>query len=312
MSENHSSAEVIVTEQQWSGKRSSQGDFQSSLEYDDEICWKKEMTTCETFRQRLDQRVEERDDLTPELVDHFHSCDSPECQTHFAEYQLLNAAIEDWKAVLPQIDFVDAVVGDVKPAMKPVMVIATIPPQTRSQTEPLSHSQRAESRTTSLISLTTVLAVLSLCLLLVIGSVPRTTRQIAQNPPVKETSMASSGNETDVEKSEMQAEAELRELGKTYGSWVQGAANKLTDTMAVGFNDASVQPKKSHDWFTNLSEQMEPIESKLDATFKLILEENSSEMDDQTFTPTRSQNEYLGLFLSKSMSLKPLFTLILV
>ncbi|QDT34252.1 hypothetical protein [Thalassoglobus polymorphus] len=270
------------------------------------------MTTCETFRQRLDQRVEERDDLTPEIVDHFRSCDSPECQNHFAEYQLLNAAIKDWKAVLPQIDFVDAVVGDVKPTMKPVMVNAPTPPQARSQFESLNHSQSAESRTTSLVSLTTVLAVLSLCILLVIGTVPRSIRQVAQNPPVQETSLATNGIETDVEKNEMQAEAELRELGKTYGSWVQGAANKLTDTMSVGFNDASVQPKKSHDWFTNLSEQMEPIESKLDATFKLILEENSSEMDDQTFAPTRSQNEYLGLFLSKSMSLKPLFTLMLV
>ncbi len=258
------------------------------------------MTTCETYRQQLDRLVEERCELTPELSNHFQSCESTECQNHFAEYQLLNVAIQDWQAALPEVDFVDAVVNGIEP------VLASRPVSSANR------SQVTASNSNALVSLTTVLAVLSLCIILVIGNVTQKTPQVAQLTTDVGPAVVVGETGTTIEQSEVQAEAELRELGKTYGSWVQGAANKLTDTMIVGFIEKPAQSDTSGDWFTNLSEQMEPIESKLDATFKLILEENSSEMDDQTFVPARIQNEYLGLLLSKSASLNPLFTLMLV
>ncbi len=220
--------------------------------------------SCDDYQTILEQSTEERTALPSDAVEHFQSCSSVECQEIFAEYQLVNEAISQWKTALPRVDLVAAVVSDLDPHSK------TSSPQVISV--PVSPSS---SRGPSTAAVAAVVASLSLCLIMMVDTFPKDDRTMT--PPI-------AGHELVLVEEEHVVEAELRELGKTYGSWVQGAANKLTDTMTVVLiDDQSPSSEKTPGWFSNITEQIEPIESKLDETLKMLMEQVSVESDEQTY-----------------------------
>lgn len=225
--------------------------------------------SCDDYRIILEQSTEERTALPVNALEHFQSCSSTECQEIFAEYELVNEAISQWKSALPHVDLVAAIVSDLAPlpeTSRPQMVDVPISP--------------SSSRGPSAAAVVAVLATLSLCLIMMVSASPKNERNIASVTfPAQPVADHQSRF---VEDEDM--EAELRELGKTYGSWVQGAANKLTDTMTVVLiSDQPQSPEKASGWFSNFTEQIEPIESKLDETLKMLMEQVSVESDEQTY-----------------------------
>ncbi len=225
--------------------------------------------SCHDYRTILEQSTEERTALPANVVEHFQSCSSTECQEIFTEYELINEAISQWKSALPRVDLVAAVVSDLAP----------LPESSRPQMVGVPTS-RSTSRGPSAAAVVAVLATLSLCLILMVGALPKNERPLADvTPPAP-----SIAEHIDTPVKDENVEAELRELGKTYGSWVQGAANKLTDTMTVVLiDDQSQSSEKTPGWFSNITEQIEPIESKLDETLKMLMEQVSVESDEQTY-----------------------------
>lgn len=230
--------------------------------------------SCKDSRNILTQSVEKRTALPASVVDHFQACSSPECRETFAEYQLLDEAISQWTSTLPHVDLVAAVVGDLapQPTINEPKVIGKL-------------ASSPSTRVTSAAAVAVVGAVLSLCLILMVSVFSQNDQAIASvEPPAPPVPLQAEGNVA-----EEDMEAELRELGKNYGTWVQGAAHKLTDTMTVVLlDDQSQAAEKTPGWFSNISEQMEPLETKLDETFKMLMEQVSVESDEQTYVPANA------------------------
>lgn len=249
------------------------------------------MSSCDTYRNILKQAVEQKTALSSDTLLHFKSCESPQCQAEFFDFQLLEAAISAWKQNLPKVDLVDRIVGS---------GTTLLPSQHATNVEsppPFTKVSAAATRPSSMTALGVVAAALSLCLLVMItrSSNPVNSEGF-QGPSINELAQAApqqDGGPPTVEAAEL--ESELKEFGKLTGSWVQGAASKLSGTMTVVLlNQETPTEETSSSWFSEFTEQIEPLESKLDATLKLLRDSISKSPDDATETRQFNQNEYFG------------------
>lgn len=249
------------------------------------------MSSCDTYRNNLKQAVEQKTALASDTLAHFKSCQSPECQAEIDEFQLLELAISAWRQNLPKVDLVDKIVGN---ALSPLPSKLSTNIEFRS---PIAKVSATATRPSSVTALGVVAASLTLCLFVMITQLSDSaktagvrgpdTAEIAQASPQQNLGLPT------VEAAEL--ESELKEFGKLSGSWVQGAASKLTGTMTVVLlNQESSSEEASSNWFSEFTEQIEPLESKLDATLKLLRDSVSRRPDDSTETRQLNQNEYFG------------------
>lgn len=256
------------------------------------------MLSCHSFREIVERSVEDRSSLPSEVRVHLETCQDAECQEVLLEYDLLEAAIREWKQTVPRIDLKSALLSEIEHLAGDTESVTTV--QAQKQT-----------RGSSSLVLGLVTATLSLCLLLMVLAVAsnpsvdrgRVAMQDHQSSPV--TNVVS---ETDRAEDE-DVVAELRELGKAYGGWVQGATHRLTDTVAVVLvEEKTPQTKTSRNWFPSITESIEPIESQFGKTIDLLLKHIPSESDEQSRFFLDDQKEYLGFLWSKSASVKLLFS----
>lgn len=256
------------------------------------------MVSCESFRKRLEQTVEERAELAADLEAHVSSCELNGCQELYQEYLLLNAVIPHWRRSLPEVDLESAVLTGLGSSTLVDAAGHASAGRNRSQTV-TAQPVRLESQARPALSATAVavvLATLSLCVLLIVGSFPNAKPSLATNANLLQETLVQNDIPPQSYEEDEDVEAELKELGKAYGTWVQGATRRLSETMTVVLLEEESQATEgASSWFSNLSEQIEPIESKLDETFKILMENVSTESNEQTDLQRCTQNEYFGL-----------------
>lgn len=241
------------------------------------------MSACDAFHQELERSIEERTEFAAHFAQHFQCCSAEACHTAYLEYQLLAEVIPAWKASLPAAELVSRVLVQVAAQHDPIAkdpIASRRTPGTQSRVTSTQPHPVSASR--SSIATVAIFGPLSLCLLLMVQALSNPENAVAvldspeilpipnSDPPVPETNV----------------EDELRALGKTYGHWVQGATQRLTDTVAVVLlEEQSPSSESLPNWFSSLAEKIEPIETKLDATLNFLLNPGPGDLDDQTSLP---------------------------
>ncbi|MDA7504083.1 hypothetical protein OAF98_01420 [Planctomicrobium sp.] len=259
------------------------------------------MLSCENCLQRMEIAVEEKASLPDDVQAHLAVCSSTACQDALLEYEMLASAIPTWRDSLPVIDFTQQIVEEFSPIQA-------------AQLEKITQSQPASmnKRRSPLPAILTVCGTLAVCLIGLLQAIPPTSSGTSSLATVQEVEHNVLGT-THVDQvaitEDAEVEAELREFGRAYGSWMQGATNKLTDTVTVVLLDEQSSPESSNGWFSELTEQ---IEQPFESTLKFLIEESVPAEDEQTLFDSPHQKEYFGFLWSKSESRNPLFTLMFV
>lgn len=257
------------------------------------------MLSCETCLQRLETAVEEATSLPDDVQAHLAACPSTDCQNALLEYEILACAIPSWRDSLPVIDLVQEIVEEFETVQTARSVKVPQPASANNRRSPLP-------------AILTVCGTLAVCLIGLLQAIPSNSsvsNSLATLQKEDHGIVAISPDGQVSPSEDAEVEAELREFGKAYGSWVQGATNKLTDTVTVVLLDEQSLPEGSTGWFSEFTEQIEqPIES----TLKFLIEESAPPEDEQTLFDNSPQKEYFGFLWSKSESLNPLFTLMFV
>lgn len=271
------------------------------------------MTTCEQYLRELEESVEKRLSLPLEVREHLMQCSEESCQHALIEYDLLEATIPLWQQTLPGIDLSEKI-------MEEVQTDGTLDGSmaTRSVVTPIAQQGKTRSPSAKQGALVGTIAVLSLCLLLIVQHNATETnnsdKQIAtaENNHAEELSQLSHlGTDENLFTTDATAdvEEELRELGSVYGTWMQGASNRLTDTVTVVLLSDDQPEKQKKGWLSEISEQ---IEAPLESTLEFLKEQSEPMKDGQSEYKSLHQKEYFGFLWSKSESFKPLFTFTLV
>lgn len=271
------------------------------------------MTTCEQYLRELEESVEKRLSLPLEVREHLMQCSEESCQQALLEYDLLEAAIPLWQQTLPGIDFSERIIEEIQPDGSLDGSMAT-----RSVVTPIAQQGKTRNSSAKQGALVGTISVLSLCLLLIVQhhstGANNGDKQIAtadNNQAEELLPPAHVGTDENLFTADATAdvEAELRELGSVYGTWMQGASNRLTDTVTVVLLSDDQPKKQKKGWLSEISEQ---IEAPLESTLEFLKEQSETMKDGQSDYKSLHQKEYFGFLWSKSESFKPLFTFTLV
>ncbi|HWL09511.1 MAG TPA: hypothetical protein VNQ76_13970, partial [Planctomicrobium sp.] len=199
---------------------------------------------CLEFQTRLEQAVEERSPPTEELRLHASACRNAECRDAWSEFVLLDSAIKewairDWKKTTHQVDFVDQILSRSIPQNRHL---------TKRQPErSFLYKQKG--------AIGGSVAVVAMMLLLVWGTIPRTTPVATSSP------------------SEIDG---YQELGTLYISWVEGASAGVTGSVTSMLTPATSRTTDdtvqtdSTSWLQHWGEQLRPLEEELDRTFRVF------------------------------------------
>ncbi len=211
---------------------------------------------CEQFHCRLEEAIECRHPAGPELIVHGEQCHDLRCRQAWADYVLLEAALDAWQPVAATCDLVDRVREDL--GRERGAIVETRTASVRVSCTPVSESTRSH-RGGAMVLVGAVAGVL-----LAVGLLLRTgeqDRELARQNvlPAESSHLAATvGTEEDA----IEEVEERVKIGARYAGFAQTATYAVTDLALLvvpGSRDPSDAEDPDSEWLQKFEERLEPV-----------------------------------------------------
>jgi len=247
---------------------------------------------CQEFQEALNLAIESQMTPSTEIREHGTQCDNDLCAQLWLDYATLEMALSVWRAERAAalsgetVDFTASVLQRVleENAIESAQVPSEIQATVRTVQDPVdfattasSKPVRREKQNHSNGWFGVIASVVAMVCFALTFAMNRSGTDVAKNDavdPIRELVEVKSPETTPED------EEQLRELGQTYVSLMNGASSRVTGTFASvipGQGSAMSEDMGSDpDWINTWGEQLDSLEKKVDETLKSMVVDNMS------------------------------------